>query len=499
VAFERKLVIPIIGDARSFERAIKKSIHASDRFNSKLGRIAKGAAIAGLAAVGAGTAMGVAFGVKAVHAAINLTESLRQVNTVFGKSAPMIRRWGTHSARSLGLTEDKALGAAGSFGLLLRNMGFGEKKAALMSKKMVGLGVDMAALNKVDPADTILALNRMLGGSTRGVKKFGLVISPADLTAEGLSSGAVKTVKDSGKIAYARAAVSKAIDKETEAIKKYGLGSSQAKQAQFGLAYAQDRLVKAMGGTAPKLTAAQKAQAAYNLAIKRSGLTLGFFARHAKTMPELFTIIGAELHDLTTQFGKGLLPVVRKVAVVLSDKLANPKFRKWIRQLGHEVGVTLYNAFLTLSAWFSKHWPQIVSGFTSAKNILKGIANVAKGVAPIIALILKPLKFQLGILITIWDKVLGMISFGAGLMSHLPFVGDKFAGFQQTVDAARAALHPGGGAGGGSLKSAHGAVVVNGDIHVNGVDDPKKLAEKIHRHGKKHASRTRGSRQWGPR
>jgi hypothetical protein len=40
-------------------------------------------------------------------------------------------------------------------------------------------------------------------------------------------------------------------------------------------------------------------------------------------------------------------------------------------------------------------------------------------------------------------------------------------------------------------------VVVNGDVHLTGVDDPKKLAEKLYRHGKKHASKTRGGRSPG--
>jgi hypothetical protein len=306
-----------------------------------------------------------------------------------------------------------------------------------------------------------------LAGGTRGLKQYGIALSSADITAEALSSGAVTTTKDPGKIAKARLDVSKALEDETAAIKKFGPASLQASQAAMQLQYRQGQLLKAMGGVAPKLTSAQKAQAIYSLVLKRSTGILGAHNRQANKLPFVFSRIRASLGNLVEQFGLGLLPVVRKVADALDKKLANPKFRIWMREMGHLIGTTLVNAFVRMSAWFQRNWPAILAFFRSfgraVHNVAGAVSNLANALGSVASVISRVNSFTHGALFKYIEKDLKYMN---------PLTGG-YNIVKAGVGAAGKAVH------------------VHGPVHVN-ANTNSEFLEEMHRLGKRTASRTRG-------
>jgi hypothetical protein len=127
---------------------------------------------------------------------------------------------------------------------------------------------------------------------------------------------------------------------------------------------------------------------------------------------------------------------------MLSTKMADPRFIARVRELGRIVGVTLLNAFVSISNWTSANWPQIVGGFRQFMAIMRASVKLGGQLKSVLLTITAPLRVQLKIILAIWDKVLAAVSTAAGLLSHLPgfLGGDKFKGIQQSIEAVRSGL-----------------------------------------------------------
>src|SRR5262245_12096009 len=464
MAFERKLVIPIIGDARSFEKAIAKSIKASDNFSSRLGRIVKSGALAGIAAIGAGTAIAIGFGVKAVRAAVSLQESMFAVHRTFHRGAKIITEFSETTANALGITRDDTLEFANSLGGVMTGLGISGKHAANMSKRLITLASDVAIFNKADPADVVMSFQRALAGGARGLKKYGIVIDNAAIKNEAVRSGIADMVVSSGDVQKAQVKVTQAIQAQAEAIKKYGSNSDQARDATANLTYNQEKLTKAIGGKMPSLTPQQKMLATINLLWQKTIAVQGTSRKRMGTWGQVWKRIHAAVHDLTEEFGTGLLPVVNRVARALANRMADPRFRKWVHQLSMEISQKLLAAFNRLSAWFQKNWPEIRRDLQITLRILLKMVHAAERLAHFIG------KF--------------------GFLQHGPGGTGKV-----TTPEGVANLPPG-------LRRkvmAQMGVTVNGEVHVN-ANNPQQLGEAIVRHGKKKSSQTRGRQQvsiWG--
>jgi hypothetical protein len=134
--------------------------------------------------------------------------------------------------------------------------------------------------------------------------------------------------------------------------------------------------------------------------------------------------------------------------------MANPAFVARVRELGRLVGQKLYQAFISVGTWFQANWPAIQGGFRTFVQIMRLAFTVAGKLKSVLLTITTPLRIQFKILLAIWDKVLAAVSTGAGLLSHLPGIGDKFGGVRDAATAARETLkNPLGESGGGGLRN----------------------------------------------
>lgn len=210
------------------------------------------------------------FFADAIGAASDLNESVTKVGVVFGSSAGEIESFASTAARSLGLSRQQALEAAGTFGNLFIAMGIGGTAAAGMSTKLVALASDLASFNNVNPEDALLALRSGLVGETEPLRRFGVNLNEATLRQKAL---------------------------------ELGLRSNTA-----------------------TLGPAVKAQAAYALIFEQTGTAQGDFARTSDGLANQQRILTAEWSDAKSELGNGLLPVMVDLAHIMTEDVI-PAFK----------------------------------------------------------------------------------------------------------------------------------------------------------------------------
>lgn len=182
----------------------------------------------------------VASGVKA---ASDLAESSSKVGVVFEGNADRVKAFASTAAEQLGMSEQAALEAAGTFGNLFRALGVGTEPAAEMSTNLVQLAADLASFNNVNPEDALIALRAGLLGEAEPLRKFGVSLSQARIESEALSSGLVKGTGDATKITDATLKFEAAQKKLAEA--QHGTPDpAKAAAAEKALASARDAASK---------------------------------------------------------------------------------------------------------------------------------------------------------------------------------------------------------------------------------------------------------------
>ncbi|MEG2814513.1 MAG: hypothetical protein RSA79_07910, partial [Oscillospiraceae bacterium] len=86
-----------------------------------------------------------AAGVGAFKFASDTNEALNKVNTTFGKSSSIVRKFAETSLNSFGIAKGSALDMSAYFGDMATSMGKPQEEAAKMSTGLVGLAGDMAS------------------------------------------------------------------------------------------------------------------------------------------------------------------------------------------------------------------------------------------------------------------------------------------------------------------------------------------------------------------
>jgi hypothetical protein len=202
------------------------------------------------------------FGKDSVAAASDLNESFSKVGVVFGTSAKQVQDWSKNSATAMGISQQAALEAAGTFGNLAVSLKLPQATAATMSTKLVGLAGDLASFNNVDPKEALEALRSGLTGETEPLKKFGVNLNDAALKAKAMQ-----------------------------------LHLSNGKGV---------------------LTASAKAQAAYALILEQTKTAQGDFARTSGGLANQQRIAQAQFENLKATVGTAFLPVIVKLAGVFT-------------------------------------------------------------------------------------------------------------------------------------------------------------------------------------
>lgn len=189
-----------------------------------------------------------------ITAGSDLAESQSKVNVVFGESAGIINKFAASAANSLGQSTQQALEAAGTFGNLFTAMGMGQRDAAGLSTKIVGLASDLASFNNIRPEEALEKLRAGLVGESEPLRTLGINISDAAMEQEALRIGINKTSK--------------------------------------------------------QMTDAEKIQARYSLIMRQSTNAQGDFARTSDGLANKQRILSARFQDLHGKVGGALVPAI---------------------------------------------------------------------------------------------------------------------------------------------------------------------------------------------
>ena len=203
----------------------------------------------------------VGFAKDTVMAASNMAESVSKVAVVFGQGASEVYKFGEAAAENMGISNQAALEAAGTYGNLFQAFGMGQGEAQKMSMNLVQLASDMASFNNTSIDDAILALRSGLSGETEPLKRFGVALNDVRLKAEAAA---------------------------------LGLGEYK--------------------GTLPPLI---KSQAAYSLIMKDTILSQGDYARTAEGTANTMKTLQAKFMDAKVALGDALMPAFRALLKIL--------------------------------------------------------------------------------------------------------------------------------------------------------------------------------------
>ena len=248
----RDLRVNLISDLSKFTRGLRSGENELQSFSGRVGTIAAGAGAALLAGFSV-SAVKDQIG-QAISAASDLSESMSKVKVVFGDSSRDIVEWSKTSAKSLLLSQQAALEAAGTFGNLFQAFGSTRDKSSEMSKTLVQLAADLASFNNTSVDDALEALRSGISGEAEPLKRYGVALTDVRLRAEAMAQG----IYD-------------------------GKGV---------------------------LDVAQKAQASYALILKDTALAQGDVARTSTGFANTMRTISASIEDARAKFGEGLVAAI---------------------------------------------------------------------------------------------------------------------------------------------------------------------------------------------
>jgi hypothetical protein len=149
----------------------------------KKGAMIAGAALAGLAVVGVGSA------IKLVSAGADLNETLSKVGVVFGDSANSVIADAQAMADKFGVPKQAFLDSAAAIGLIGKASGLAQPEAAKMSTELARLAVDAGSFYNVPLEEALGAIQSGLVGEAEPLRRFGVLLNEASVKAEALRLG----------------------------------------------------------------------------------------------------------------------------------------------------------------------------------------------------------------------------------------------------------------------------------------------------------------------
>ena len=226
--------------------------------------------IAKYGAIIAGTAGTLAYSL--VNAASATEESMSKVRVVFGGAADEVVAFAETASDSIGLSKQKALEAAGTYGNLFQAFGIGKTASQEMSVELVKLAADLASFNNTSMEAALQALRSGLSGETEPLKRYGVALNDARLKQEALNLGIYK-----------------------------GKGV---------------------------LDVTTKSQAAFALIMKDTALAQGDFARTSDGLANQQRILAAQFADVRAELGEALMPVFKMLIGFITEQVL-PKIREF--------------------------------------------------------------------------------------------------------------------------------------------------------------------------
>ena len=257
-------------DPAGFNKGVQNISGSLGGLKSTLGKIA------GLVGAAFAVRSLVNFGKEAIGLASDLQEVENVVSTAFGNMAGQVDEWAESSIRQFGMSELTAKRTASTYMAMSNGMGVMGQAAADMAMHVAGLAADMASFYNVEQDVASTALQSIWTGETETLKRYGLVMTQANLNAYALKNGYTKLIGE----------------------------MSQAEQVQLRYAYVTDAL----------------------------SLAAGDFAKTSDSWANQTRILSEQWKQLMSILGSGLMQVLTPALQALNDFLAH--LIRWANAIG---------------------------------------------------------------------------------------------------------------------------------------------------------------------
>lgn len=145
------------------------------------------------ALIGAGL---VKFGKEALGIASDVRETESVVELAFGNMRKYVDDFAANSIKTHGMSALSAKQTAGDYMLMSKGMGMADESAAKMSVNVAKLSADMASLKNTSQDMAKTALNGIWTGEAEALKKYGVVMTQANLQEYAYSQGIKQKIQD---------------------------------------------------------------------------------------------------------------------------------------------------------------------------------------------------------------------------------------------------------------------------------------------------------------
>lgn len=183
------------GVGKAVNKAVDDSSAGVEKSSKGIGTSIFGGIVGGLAAVGAGEAIG-SYISGAIGGASDLNETINMSSVIFGKNAAAIESWADTAATKVGMSKSAALDAAASFGDMFLQIGFTGEKATEMSKAVVQASADLGSFKNLDTADVSDRISAAFRGEYDSLQAVIPNINAARVESEALAMTGAKVAKE---------------------------------------------------------------------------------------------------------------------------------------------------------------------------------------------------------------------------------------------------------------------------------------------------------------
>ena len=132
-------------------------------------------------------------GKQAVQTASDLQEVQNVVDVSFGSMSAEVDKFAENAIKQFGLSKLSAKQFASTFMAMSNGMGVAAEAGKNMSLNLTALAADMASFYNVEQDVAFTALKSVFTGETESLKRFGIVMTEANLEAYALSQGITKS------------------------------------------------------------------------------------------------------------------------------------------------------------------------------------------------------------------------------------------------------------------------------------------------------------------
>ena len=199
-------------------------------------------------------------------AASDLVEVQNVVDISFGKSAKKVNAWAKTVIQNFGLSQTEAKRTASTFMAMSNGMDIANDAGTTMAITLAELSADLASFWNTSQAEAFTALKSVYTGETETLKKYGIVMTEANLKAFAMTQG----------------------------IKKQYNEMSQA----------------------------EKVALRYKFVMKTAANAQGDFARNSTTWANQIKILRTQLQELATMIGHVFVKVLRPVLIMVNKLLS---------------------------------------------------------------------------------------------------------------------------------------------------------------------------------